>query len=239
MKNKFMFFLGILLVVSLMTSVIAVPKPTLQRPYIRNFAYSESRVVFRPLLSIFVDKETINLGESATFTIDMTTTIPDNDYTDGFFQWQYFGAVWTDKDGNIIDSFEFKRIYGSYSDTFTITPTEIGEYALVGLIIQYDQTYDATTSSWITSPEEILVKDARKLTVIIPTINIYRFENNQCTSKSILSTQRTANDYDTLEECQARIIGPPPTPSIPSIIGQWFVDIWNSFLDWLSGLFGG
>lgn len=199
MKNKLMCLLSVLLVVSLMTSVTAVPKPVLQRPNIRDFAYSESRVVFRPLLSIFVDREIINLGESATFTIDMTTTVPDSDYTDGFFQWQYFGAVWSDKAGNVVDSIEFRRIYGSYSDTVTITPTKTGEYALVALIIQYDQTYDTATSSWITSPEEILVKDARKLSVITPA---------------------------------------PPTPSTPNVI-EWIGNIFQSIIDWFSGLFGG
>ncbi len=167
MKNKFMCLLGILLVVSLMASVIAAPKPTLQRPNIRDFT-DETRVVFRPFLSIFVDRETINLGESATFTINLTTTIPDSDYTDGTYQVQNFGAVWADKAGNIIESIEFRRVYGSYYDTVTITPTKTGEYALVALIIQYDQIYDTTTSQWITSPEEVLVKDARKLTVETP-----------------------------------------------------------------------
>jgi hypothetical protein len=168
MKNKYLsVFLGILLVITLMTSVMAVSKPLIQRYYIKDFV-DETEVVFRPLLSILVDKETINLSESATFTIDLTTTAPDDDYLDGTYETQYAGWVFADDDGNVIKSQEFERAYGTFSDTVVVKPTELGEYALVGLIIQYDQTYDTTTSSWITSPEEVKVKEAKKLTVVTP-----------------------------------------------------------------------
>ena len=237
MKNKFMCLLvGVLLVVSLMSFASAMTVPTTVKPHIRDFAYDETRVVFRPLLSILVDKETINLGESATFTISLTTTAPDSDYTDGTYQVQYAGWVFADKDGNMVKSKEFMRVYGSFSDTVIVTPTTIGEYALVGLIIQYDQTYDSTTSSWITSPEEVKVKGAKKL--IVTKIDVYRFQNDVCTKTSILTTERTTNDYDTLAECQEKIIGPPPTPQTPGIIG-WLGNIWQSIIDWFSGLFGG
>lgn len=169
MKNKFMcLLLGILLVVSIMSFASAIQVPTTTKPQIRDFAYDETRVVFRPFLSIFVDRETINLGESTTFTISLTTTAPDSDYTDGTYQVQYAGWVFADKDGNMVKSKEFTRVYGSFSDTIVIRPTEAGEYALVGLIIQFDQTYDSATSSWITSPEEVKVKEAKKVTVITP-----------------------------------------------------------------------
>ena len=169
MKNKFIcLFLGILLVVSIMSFASAIQVPTTTKPHIRDFAYDETRVVFRPFLSIFVDRETINLGESATFTISLTTTVPDSDYTDLDYSVQYAGWVFADKDGNVIKSKEFARVYGSFSDTIVVRPTEVGEYALVGLIIQYDQTYDSATSSWITNPEKVMVKEARKLTVTTP-----------------------------------------------------------------------
>ena len=162
--NKFVLGVLLILLVGTIGTISAVPYPPLVKPNVRDFAYDETRVVFRPL-SILVDKETIKLGESATYTIDLTTTVPDSDYSDGSYQIQFFGGVFADKDGNVIESREFRRVYGSYSETFTVKPTKVGEYALVGIIIQYDQTYDSATSQWITSPEEILVKEAKKLTV--------------------------------------------------------------------------
>jgi len=164
--KKLSVLLGIFLVVLMLGSVSAISKPTGIVPNIRDFAYDESRVAFRPVLSILVDKETIDLGDSATFTIDLTTTIPDSDYTDSDYQVQFAGWVFADKEGNMIKSKEFTKVEGSFSDTVTIKPTSVGEYALVGLIIQYDQTYTAT--GWTTSPEEVKVKEAKKLTVVTP-----------------------------------------------------------------------
>lgn len=161
MKNKFLFLFVILLFVSL-PLVMAVPKPV-PRPQIKDFSY-ETRNVFIPLLNIFVDKETIKFGESATFIINLTTAIPDNDYSDGLYSVQYAGWIFSDKEGNIIDSKEFTRVYGSFSDVVIVKPIA-GEYVLIGLIIQYDQTYDLATNSWITSPEEVKIKEAKKLTV--------------------------------------------------------------------------
>ena len=167
MKSKFVsVFLVTILVISLMTFVMASPRPTIPRPHMVDFT-EETEVAFRPLLSLLIDKETINIGESATFTIDLTTTVPDDDYTDGTYQVQYAGWVFADKDGKVIKSKEFVRIYGSFSDTVVVQPSG-GEYALVGLIIQYDQTYDSSTSQWITSPEVVKVKESSKLTVTTP-----------------------------------------------------------------------
>lgn len=165
--NKKLAVIGILLFVSLMSFASAIQVPQISEPNINDFAYDETRVIFRPL-SIFVDRETINLGESATFTIDLSTEIPDSDYSDLDFQWQYAGWAFTDKDGNIIQSKEFERVYGNFSDVVTLKPQKAGEYAFVGLIIQYDQTYDSVTSQWTTSEEITKVKEAKKLNVITP-----------------------------------------------------------------------
>ena len=167
MEMKKLIFL-VLSLIFLVGIVSAISSPKITKPLIRDFS-GETASVFQPFLSILVDKETISLGETATFTIDLSTSSPDNDYTDGTYQVQYAGWIIADKDGNIIDSKDFTRIYGSFSDTVEFTPTAIGEYALVGLIIQYDQTYDTATSQWITSPEEIKVKEAKKISVIAPT----------------------------------------------------------------------
>lgn len=41
--------------------------------------------------------------------------------------------------------------------------------------------------------------------VIIDKINVYRLQNNQCSFISILPSEKTSNDYNTLNECQAKI----------------------------------
>lgn len=38
-----------------------------------------------------------------------------------------------------------------------------------------------------------------------PRIDIYRFENNECTLRNIQISDRQANDYDTLVECESKI----------------------------------
>jgi len=162
MKNKLKCLGIFILLVMTMTIVTAVP-PKTTRPHIVDFS-DETRFAFRPLLSILIDKETIDLGESATFTINLVTDI-DNDYSDGTYEVQWGGWLFTDKDGNIINSQEFERVYGSFSDTVTVKPTEVGEYALVGVILYREQTYDSVTRNWTTGPEEIKVKEAKKLTV--------------------------------------------------------------------------
>ena len=168
MKKILSMFVGFLLVITLMSSVMAISNPTINKPQLKNF-YDETNVVFQPFLSVLVDKETINLGESTTFTLDLTTIIPDSDYSDGTLETQFAGWVFADEDGKVINSKEFSRIYqGSFSDTIVVKPMVAGEYALVGLIIQIDQTYDSVTSQWITSPEEVVVKEAQKLNVILP-----------------------------------------------------------------------
>jgi len=153
MKKILSMFVGFLLVITLMSSVMAISNPTINKPQLKNF-YDETNVVFQPFLSI---------------TLDLTTIIPDSDYSDGTLETQFAGWVFADEDGKVINSKEFSRIYqGSFSDTIVVKPMVAGEYALVGLIIQIDQTYDSVTSQWITSPEEVVVKEAQKLNVILP-----------------------------------------------------------------------
>lgn len=46
-------------------------------------------------------------------------------------------------------------------------------------------------------------------------INVYRFKNNQCSFISILETERTIDDYDSLNECENKIVEIVPTPEPP------------------------
>ena len=68
---------------------------------------------------------------------------------------------------------------------------------------------------------------------VSPLISVYRFSNNQCNLISISSSEKTANDYGTLNECQAQIIDQPVKPQ-PTGWFSWIFklnDIIQSFFD--------
>ena len=50
-------------------------------------------------------------------------------------------------------------------------------------------------------------------------IPFYRLSNNQCSPVSILSSEKTDNDYLTLSECQSKIIPVPEKPQSKGVIG--------------------
>jgi hypothetical protein len=66
-------------------------------------------------------------------------------------------------------------------------------------------------------------------------IDAYRFQNNQCTLISILPSEKTINDYLTLQECEQNIVvlTAPPIPEphgfnkFISIIVEWFKDLFS------------
>ena len=69
-------------------------------------------------------------------------------------------------------------------------------------------------------------------TFIDPLIQFYRLQNNNCIETQLTQAQRTANDYTTLNECQSKIISPPPPPE-PT--GFWA--LLQKINDWIANLF--
>jgi hypothetical protein len=44
----------------------------------------------------------------------------------------------------------------------------------------------------------------------------YRFENNECKYKLLITSEKTLNDYSTLSQCQSRIVIAPPVKHVPA-----------------------
>lgn len=109
-----------------------------------------------------------------TYQIDLSTDAPDTDWSDGTYQVQYGSWALVDKDGNIKQQGEWEEISdGKYTKSVTLmTPSDIGNFALVGLIDQFDMSYDYTTKTW-NSAETIVNKEAidlqTKYTVVAPS----------------------------------------------------------------------
>ena len=67
-----------------------------------------------------------------------------------------------------------------------------------------------------------------------PTEKIfYRLQNNQCNQISILESEKTINDYSTLQECESQRIIEPTQPGVSSI-SKFFQEIWT----WIKWVFG-
>ena len=99
----------------------------------------------------------------ATYQIDISTNIPDKNYSDGTYQVQYGAWALVDKDGNILKNSDWEEINGEYKKSVTITtPNNIGDYALIGLIEQFDMDYSYNNKVW-NSKESIANKEAINL----------------------------------------------------------------------------
>lgn len=111
-------------------------------------------------LTITGEKE-VEPNTQHTYFIDMATEEPDNDWSDGSYQIQYGSWALIDKNENIKQEGQWEELdNGIYIKSVTITtPSEIGDYALVGLIDQFDMVYDYQTKQW-SSIETIVNKEA-------------------------------------------------------------------------------
>lgn len=108
-------------------------------------------------------------GTTQTYQIDLSTNIPDTDFTDGDYQIQYANWVLVDEDRNIIEQGGWEEINGTYNKNVTLTlPEELNKYALIGIINQYDMKYDFTTKEWKQIKDEVVVKEAYNLRTSLP-----------------------------------------------------------------------
>lgn len=117
------------------------------------------------LSSVTVDKKNLELGESAIFTINLTSDLSDLNYSDGFYSEHYIGWVFTNENGDVIESKQFEKINNTYLEIKTITPPEIGNYSLMAFIIEYNQSYNKQTEEWTTSPEIIKIQRGETISV--------------------------------------------------------------------------
>jgi hypothetical protein len=104
------------------------------------------------------------VGSQQNYIINITTTKPDKDYSDGTYQVQYASWILVDGSGNIINKGEWEEVDGSYYKQITLTiPPNPGNYVLVGVIYQYDMKYNPTTLKWDIINEGVVAKEALNL----------------------------------------------------------------------------
>jgi len=96
-----------------------------------------------------------------TYQIDLSASIPDSDWSDGTYQIQYANWALVDSSGNIIQEGTWEKINGVYQKSVTITtPSNIGDFVLLGMITQFDMTFNNVIGQWETGEEYIVNKEA-------------------------------------------------------------------------------
>jgi hypothetical protein len=121
------------------------------------------------------------VGSQQTYIINITTTPPDSDYSDGTYQIQYASWALLDRNGNIISKGDWEEVRGRYYKQVTLTiPPNPGNYVIVGIIYQYDMRYNPTTLSWSIVNEGIVAREAMDLNAKIiapPKPSLPQFTN--------------------------------------------------------------
>lgn len=130
-------------------------------------------VLLLVVVFLFAGSGTIS-GESqvapntqAKFTINLTTTAPDTNCDDGFCQKQYGKWAVVGPNRQIIAESEYAEVTdGKYNvDASFTTPSLLGKYVLLSLIVQTDSTYDSATQTWSSTPYAEKVKDVKSFRV--------------------------------------------------------------------------
>lgn len=104
-------------------------------------------------------------NDQETYTIELTTTTPDTDYSDGNYQVQYANYGLMDSDNNILVEGSWQEVEGVYQTQVMLENLVVGDYILFAVITQFDMTFDSQSGTWITSDEYILVNEAISITV--------------------------------------------------------------------------
>jgi len=162
---------------------LIIPEPTIPEPSGFSKFINKIKEWIKNLFSNFfifqsiVGPQTVEPNTQHTYQIDLTAQIPDSDYTDGTMSYQWGNWALIDSNGNIKQEGIWEEVNGVYTKSVTITtPSDIGNYVLVGLITQYDMNFDINTGQWLTGEEQIVNKEAIDLkseySIISPEIPI-------------------------------------------------------------------
>jgi len=166
MKKLIGIFLGILLVLNLMTSVVAVTKPL--RPEIIDLSEIDPdfRVPVFPILSI-TGVDAVAIGEPTNHDFRLEAPYyPDKDISDLKYSW-FFG-IWAimDDAGNIVRQIPEEKDLGTlnvYSGKIQHTFLEPGVYYYVPAILEVKQEF--TDGEWKVVSEEIIEKEVARVNV--------------------------------------------------------------------------
>ena len=117
---------------------------------------------FKRLLGLSITgTQIVEPNTQHTYLINMTAPIPDSDWTDKYIEYQF--GIWglVAKNQTILISGISEPINGFYIRNVTIlTPKNIDNYALVGLITQINKTWDSLNGKWVQGDEILLNKEA-------------------------------------------------------------------------------
>jgi len=157
---------GIFLVLTLMTSVMAISKPS--RPEITDLSTIDYdfRVPIFPMLSI-TGVDAIAVGKSSNHDWALAVDYyPDKDISDLTYSW-FFG-IWAimDNAGNIVEQIPKEKDLGSsntYIGEAIHTFDEAGTYYYVPAMLEVKQEF--RDGEWVVTSEEIIEKEVAKVNV--------------------------------------------------------------------------
>lgn len=120
-----------------------------------------------------VGKDLVEPNTIETYDINLISTPPDSDWSDGSYSVQYSNWALIDSENSIVQQGTWEETYGEYKKQVSITtPSDIGNYILIATITQYEMAYDFSNRLWNVEEERILTKEAidvqTKYTVIEP-----------------------------------------------------------------------
>jgi hypothetical protein len=151
------------------TTITTIPKPTLESlmpdwNMIISKIIDWLKSIFSFLKFEIYGEQYPTVGSMQTYTINITTTPPDSDYSDGSYQVQYGSWALIDNNGNIINKGSWEEVSGNYYKQVSLTiPSSPNNYVLVGLIYQYDMKYNSSTMKWEIVNQQVIQKEAMNL----------------------------------------------------------------------------
>jgi len=167
MKNRFLSVFGIFLVITLMSTVMAVSIPS--RPDLvgdlSKIDYDFRIPVFPSLSIIGVDVVAVNQPTNHDFILT-APYYPDKDIADLKYSW-FFG-VWAimDNSGKIVRQIPAEKDLGTlnmYSDKIQHTFAEPGIYYYVPAILEVKQVFQ--DGQWVVVSEEVIEKEVAQVNV--------------------------------------------------------------------------
>lgn len=123
-----------------------------------------------PMFFSIVGETTVTPGLSYSYDIALVApSLPDSDYSDGFAEYQYANWALVDSSGNIVQEGVWEQVDGVYEKTVgVVMPANVSNHALIGVIYQYDLSYDFASGSWKTVSEAVVVKEGIDLQTSLP-----------------------------------------------------------------------
>lgn len=116
-------------------------------------------------IQIITGKNVIEIDTLENYQIDISTNNPDSECSDGICQVQYANWGLMNSNNEIVQEGNWERVYGSYLKDISIEILQVGEYILFAVITQIDLNFDVSSGEWISSEEQILVKESININV--------------------------------------------------------------------------